>query len=121
MKNLSKIPAYLGAIILILVSGFHLTGLGMAKETASTTENPFMKAALEPIWAMPSVHWLVFAVIVVVMNRKPSRHTRMIILLIAVAVIVDAVLIGMKLGPFIGAILLAVSGILIAGSALKTA
>lgn len=107
--------------ILLFAAGFHLTGLPMMSEATQTINNPFLENALEPLWILPAIHWLTFAVLLVWVSVKPTRQSSIIMTLIAASLFTDAILLYVNLGPFIGAIMLtAVSvAILITAALLK--
>ncbi len=71
-----------------------------------------MQLALEPVWITPSIHWFVFAMIIILSAVKPQRALNPVLALIGVAVIADAILITFHVGFFIGAMLLFVAGVL---------
>lgn len=108
-----KIPATTGSIILLLGGAFHLTGLPLVMREASSIENGFLRALIEPLWLFPAIHWAVFAILALSVTIKPSHHTRFVLFVVAATVIADAALTAMKLGPFIGALMLGLAGGLI--------
>lgn len=111
MNKISKVVALLGVILLIAGAGFHLTALGFIKEEALKIENPFLANVLMPVWVFPSAHWLIFGLIGGIAALMPSRATRAVLFLIAVALAVDASLTFAALGPFAGAIILGIASL----------
>ena len=111
MSWVGKIAAWIGAVALFLGAGFHFTAQDFVRLEAAKLQDPFMKAALEPVWLMSSVHWIAFGLLSVAVTIKPSHHTRIVLLVIAAALITDAVLISNNLGAFAGAIILAFAGL----------
>jgi len=107
-----KVFAWTAALLLLVISGFHMTGLPMVRNSIPDIENLFMQAALEPVWITPSIHWFVFALIIILSAVRPQIVFRPVLGLIGIAVIIDAFLIAFHVGFFIGAILLFVAGVL---------
>ena len=109
---MQKAPALVGSLILALGAGLHFTGLPLVQKEALGIESPFLKAVIEPVWLFPVIHWAAFALIALLVTVRPSQNSRLILFLIALSVIIDATLTSMKLGPFIGAIMLGLAGVL---------
>lgn len=119
MRNPKPI-ALLGALVLLVTSGFHLTGLPMAAKAATEVSSGFFSAALVPLWLMPAIHWSIAALLAIVATMRPSAFSRLYLLVAAFIVFVDAGVMLASIGPFLGELMLGVSGALFLWAGLRT-
>lgn len=120
MSGLGKFFACIGASILFLGALFHASGVPLVKSQAALLESSFLQAAIEPVWLLSAIHWLVFAVVSCVLVFKRSHHTRIILFILGIAVLADGVLVLCSVGPFIGGAMLCAAGGALLFSALFT-
>ncbi len=120
-KLLSRLLLAAAAVVLVAVVGLHLSGLPIASAFARGEEGPaFLRQTIEILWILPSAHWLAFALAAGWSSvRLPGTFEhRVLLLIIAAALMADGVLIFIALGGFIGAFAAAGVGAAIAVAAL---
>lgn len=108
----------LGIFILIATAGLHMLGLPLATAGKAELSEPFFAALLEPLWTMPSLHWLIFALLAGAVLGRSDTRSRLMLGALGGALLFDAAMIALQVGPFIGAICLASSGALLCLAAL---
>ena len=116
-----KLTAGLGALILLITSGFHMTGYVPAKQALLGIKPDFFKNALTGSWITPSVHWLFIACMTVGLSFYRSNACAAVLIGFGILILLDALIILTHVGLFAGAFMLAASGtlILIAGLMLR--
>lgn len=114
---LHRILGILGSVLLLVTSGFHLTGLPMAKNAAAEVGSAFFAASLVPLWLMPTIHWSAMAILSSVAAWHSSRLGQFILIGVALVLLVDTVTMFSSIGPFLGeAMLVGSSGLFIASA-----
>lgn len=113
----ARITGWLGAVLLVLGAAFHMTGLAMVRAGATDVSDPFLRAALEPIWVFPSVHWAAMALVAGFLAGREDGQSRLILGGVGTVVLIDAILMATSIGGFVGTYLLGVCGLLISFSA----
>lgn len=113
-----KITAILGAFILLAGAAFHMSGMGQLKVATQPIESDFFKNALVGLWTTTSIHWLFIAFLSVGLARYKSNACAAILLAFGVLILVDALLIFMSVGLFLGAYMLGLAGLLLLASGL---
>lgn len=111
-RKIANAVAYFGAVLLIAAAAFHATGAPMATAAATQLDNPFMQAALGPIWLFASNHWTLMALIAILVtigDHGPLR--RAVHGVIGISVIIDAAMMVAPLPGFIGLYVLAAAGL----------
>ncbi len=108
----TKVLAAIGSINLLTVAGMHMTGLGDVKSSVVTIESEFMQQALPAMWIMPSLHMIFMACLAVGLSFYKSRIVAAMLMAFGVWLWVDAALVYMHVGVFIGNIMLVISGLL---------
>lgn len=108
-----------GSVLLLITSGFHLTGLPMVEKAATEVSSDFFAAALHPLWLMPSLHWSLIALVACGAAWWPSRFSRLFLFVAAALVIIDAIMMYVAIGPFPGEALLAASGLSFLGAGIR--
>ncbi|MBX9732116.1 MAG: hypothetical protein K2X59_12370 [Sphingomonas sp.] len=105
-------------MLLTITALFHFTGYFEIPAARPDAGPPsFFDASLRPLWLFASLHWLLTAAICVLVTKAEPRIARSILLSCAVIVILDAVLLYLFIGPFIGeAILAAVALLMMIGA-----
>ena len=107
---MSKYVVWAGSTVLAATAAFHTTGWPDVKTAADEASlSPFMSAAIKALWIYASYHWLFVAMLAAVAVAHPSRLARIILALSSLLLAVDAILLFVAVGPFIGEALLAVS------------
>jgi len=112
-KPIIKITAILAALILIAGAVFHMSGLAPVKETLADVKPVFYQDALSGIWVMPSVHWILIAFLSVGLSWYKSKACAATLIAFGVLVFVDGLIAVFHIGPFMGAYMLGVAGILL--------
>jgi len=117
-KPAVKITAIIGAIILLAGAVFHLSALLDVKTSLIEVEPAFFKNALGGMWVMPALHWIFIACLSVGLSWYKSRACAAILMGFGIWVIVDALVTYMYVGPFMGAYMLALAGLLLLSAGL---
>ena len=102
-----------GTAILLLIATaiFHATGLPLARALADIEAvPPLLRIAGDTLWLFPTVHWLAIAIAALLIFRRADG--RIVLSLLGAVLIIDGAMLYSDLGPFIGAITLLISGIL---------
>ena len=104
---------WIGVILLAATAAFHFTGFTTATEAAVKFENETrLAAALPPLWLFPTAHWSFIAIIIAIASFSNSPFTRFLFIASAVIVALDASLLFIYVGPFIGEAMLAGSALM---------
>ena len=112
-KPAVKITAILGALILFAGALFHMTALPGVKAFVAGGSPTFFEKTLPAMWMMPAIHWIFIAFASVGLARYRSRSCAAILMGFGLWVLVDALMTFMAVGPFIGAFMLALAGLLL--------
>jgi hypothetical protein len=113
-------PVWIGSALLTITALFHFTGFfAIPAPTPGSGSPSFFEAALRPLWLLASLHWLLTAVICVLVVNAPPRVARTILLACAAVVFADAVLLYRFIGPFIGEAFLTAAALLLAWGGLR--
>lgn len=116
MRKLPVILTYLGAAVLVLTALYHSYSFTSASQVASAEgAHPFTAYFLEPVWLLPSITWLILALMACL--RPPRR----IAVCIAAIPGLQAIMMFTFIGLFPGTIALAVSALLLLAGTLTTA
>lgn len=108
MSRISKGLRYSGAVLLTLATAFHSYSYLSARAIANAEDAaPFVAYFFEPVWLMPSITWLGLAVMIFL--TPPKR----IGIIIGAILSIQAVMMFAFMGPFPGAIVIGLSGVLI--------
>ena len=122
MIEASNRPAYavwFGSALLTFGALFHFSGVFAIPSSDPGGGMGFFETALRPLWLFASLHWLLIALICVIASRSGGPTARAILLCCAAAVLADATLLYWFIGPFIGEIILAATGIAFMIGAMK--
>lgn len=110
----SRIIAYLGCGLLVLTAGFHGSAFPQAQTiTHMKASNPFIKLFLEPVWILPSLHWLIIAGLIALLIHKEDRFRLKLAGCLGLIPLLDGLTLFIFTGPFIGGYALVLSGGLI--------
>ena len=114
MEERRPYAVWVGSALLTITALFHLAGYVEIPARAPGSGSPsFFDAALRPLWLFASLHWLLTAVICVLVVKTEPRIARTVLLCCAAIVIADAVLLYRFIGPFIGEAILAAAALLV--------
>jgi len=117
-KPAIKITAILGALILIGGAAFHMSALPAVKDAIVPVEREFFKGAFTGMWVLPSMHWLFIAFLSIGLARYKSNACAAILMAFGCWILVDALITFMNVGPFMGAYMLGLAGLLLLASGL---
>jgi len=117
-KPVIKITAILGALILLAGAAFHMTAMSQLKQVVGSIESGFYRNALPGMWMMPAVHWLFIAFLSIGLARYKSNACAAILMAFGCWILVDALITFMNVGPFMGAYMLGLAGLLLLASGL---
>lgn len=117
-KPAIKITAILGALILLVTAGFHMTALPELKTVLAGLEPGFFQTGLLATWILPSVHWLFIAFLSVGLSRYKSNSCAAILMAFGCWVLIDAAMTFAHVGSFIGVYMLGLAGLLLLASGL---
>jgi len=117
-KPAIKITAILGALILLITAVFHMTALRQLGGAVAVIDSEFYRSALPGMWMMPSVHWLFIAFLSIGLARYKSNACAAILMAFGALILVDALITFLHVGPFIGAYMLGLAGLLLLASGL---
>lgn len=107
--------AWAGSAVLAATALFHLIGFpAIPAPQAIDGTTSFFEASLQPLWLFAGVHWLLIAFICIVEAKSGQGVGRLILRCCAFVVLADALLLYWFIGPFVGAALLALSGLAMA-------
>lgn len=119
MTGIPKVLVWIGALVLAATAAFHGSGYREVTGAAAAAHlEGMLGRVIGGLWLYPSVHWLFLAVLAVVVASSRSRATAIVLRLIAVVLAVDAILLLVYAGPFIGEALLAFSSLVFAAGSL---
>jgi len=117
-KPAVKISAILGALILLATAGFHLTAVPPLRDVLAGIEPEFFKKGLAGMWILPAAHWIFIACLSVGLSRYRSRACAAILMAFGVWVLIDALIILIHVGLFMGVYMLGAAGLLLLASGL---
>lgn len=121
LKVLARILLAAAAVVLFGVAGLHLSGLPIAQEFARGEEGPaFLRQTIEVLWTLPSFHWIAFALAAgwSCVRLPQTLDHRALLLIVAIALMVDGAMVYVALGGFIGAFAAVGAGVAIGLGAL---
>lgn len=111
MKANSTYFVWAGSALLAVTALFHLTGFpAISAPQAIDGTASFLEASLRPLWLFAGVHWLLIAFICITSEKSGQGLGRLMLRCCACVVLVDALLLYLFIGPFVGVALLAASG-----------
>ena len=102
----------LGALLLAVTAYFHFTGLTELKVYLQESRAGFFKDALPAVWLLASLHWTGFGIMAVVSIFTAPQFAKKLLFGIGFLLIADAILMYSVYGPFIGELILFISGAL---------
>ncbi len=111
-KPATRITAILGALILLLTAGFHLSALPEVISSTAGVKSDFFRHALPSIWMTPAAHWIFMAFLSFGLSRYRSRSCAAILMAFGVLLLVDALMTLLHVGAFAGVYMLAAAGLL---------
>lgn len=118
--NPRPISAIAGSLMLAATAAFHGSGFpGVTEAAAKSGLNPQLQAALAPLWIFPSVHWVFVAIVAGIAAATGGANQRLVLILCAAVVAIDAALLYFHLGPFPGEAMLAFAAIMFLIAALR--
>jgi hypothetical protein len=107
------VAVWIGAALLTITALFHFTGYFQIPDTSPSAGSArFFDAALRPLWLFASLHWLLTAAVCVLVVKAEPRVARSILVGCAAIVLLDALLLYLFIGPFIGEAMLAAAALL---------
>ena len=113
MRERHAYAVWIGAVLLTITALFHFTGYFEIPAARSDAGLPsFFDASLRPLWLFASLHWLLTAAVCIFVTKAEPAIARSILLSCAAVVILDAMLLYLFIGPFIGEALLAAVALL---------
>ena len=115
-KPAIKITAILGALILLAGALFHMTALPQLETSIAEVEPDFFKHALGGMWMMPALHWIFIAFLSIGLSRYKSNACAAILMAFGCWIIIDGIVTFMHVGPFLGAYMLGLAGVLLLAS-----
>lgn len=115
-----RIIAILGALILLVTVGFHMTALPQFETALEGLELGFFYKGLPAMWVLPAMHWLFIAFSSVGLACHKSNSCSAILKAFGVLILIDAVINFMHVGPFAGVYMLGLTGALLLASGLMT-
>lgn len=119
MKMRRVHAVWLGSAVLASGALFHTTGFPAIPASPPITDAAtFYQAALRPLWLFASLHWLLIAMVCVLVTRSSTGAARTILLCCGFTVLIEAAVLYWFIGPFIGVWLLAAAGVAITIAAL---
>ena len=71
-----KITSALGALILLVTTAFHMTGLPDVTSSVTGVERELFREGLPGMWAMVGVHWIFMAFLAFGLSRYKSQGLR---------------------------------------------
>lgn len=105
-----KITAMLGALMLLMAAGFHVTEMDAATAYLSHTDDPIARSLLAA-WIMPIISWVFIACISVGLSRYCSKACAAVLLAFALWVLTDALVIMWQAGMSLSVYLLGAAGV----------
>jgi hypothetical protein len=110
----------LGSLVLLATAAFHFTGYADVSEwTNRLDQGSFFANAVPGIWLFPTLHWVLFALAIIAAALLRFAGLRSLLLAVALLLFLDAGLIFIFIGPFIGSAMLLLSAILFAAAATR--
>lgn len=93
-----------------------MTALPGVKAFVAGGSPAFFEKTLPVMWMMPAIHWIFIAFASVGLSRYPSRSCAAILMGFGLWILVDALITFIHAGPFIGAYMLTLAGLLLLAS-----
>ena len=117
-KPAIRITAILGALILLITAGFHMSAMPELKAVLGALDAGFFQKGLPAMWILPAVHWLFIAFLSIGLSRYKSNSCAVILMAFGAWVLVDALINFTHVGAFIGVYMLGLAGLLLLASGL---
>lgn len=117
-KPAIRITAILGALILLITAGFHMSAMPELKAALGALDAGFFQKGLPAMWILPAVHWLFIAFLSIGLSRYKSNSCAAILMAFGAWVLVDALINFAHVGAFIGVYMLGLAGLLLLASGL---
>lgn len=115
-----RIVVWVGCVVLAATAAFHASGWsGVAEAVDGSGLSAFMAAVVKGLWLYASYHWLFLALLAALAVGHPSRLARLVLALSAALLAVDALLLLVTIGPFVGEALLAFAAVCFAVGAAR--
>ncbi len=111
--NLRLIPAFAGSLMLGATAAFH--GSGFSGVTAAAAKGGIasdLQTIIAPLWLFPSVHWVFVAIVAGLAAATGGVGRRLILILCAAVIAIDAALLYVHVGPFVGEAMLAIAALM---------
>ncbi|WP_420608258.1 hypothetical protein [Novosphingopyxis sp.] len=120
MQGRRAYSVWLGSALLTITALFHFTGYFEIPAPQPGLGSPsFFDATLKPLWIFASLHWLLTAAICLLIARGEPSVAQIILLVCAGVLILDAILLYIFIGPFIGEALLTAAALMFVVGAYK--
>jgi hypothetical protein len=107
-----------GALLLAATAAFHASGLaGVRKAAEDSALDPMLESIFTPLWLFPTTHWLFVAAVGLIAALRHSPAARLILAMCGLVIAVDAGLLFLHVGPFIGEAMLGGAALLFIAAA----
>jgi hypothetical protein len=110
---MAKVLLLLASVTLITTSALHALGYAPISKMLAGSNLPGPWAGgVRGLWVEFSIHLIVIAALLVVASAQPLSGTRVVVLVCGLALAVDAVVLGVFVGLFVGTVMLGVASLL---------
>jgi len=111
--NMAKVLLLLASVTLITTSALHALGYAPISKVLAESNLPGPWAGgVRGLWVEFSMHLIVIATLLVVAAARPLSGARVVVLVCGLALAVDAVVLGVFVGLFVGGVMLGVASLL---------